>query len=101
MRFFNAFGKPLDEWPAPTGRKREIGGPPVEIRSEGNNQAHLFFSGIAGIDLNNTILGGQKIPFFADPESTYNEVMATVALRLPKLIIMLGGMGLSNDDLLF
>jgi len=99
-RFFNAFGKPLDEWPAPTGRKREIGGPPVNpVRRKQPNTP--IFTGIAGIDLNNTILGGQKIPFFADPDQPYNEVMATVALRAKADKIILGGMGLSNDDLLF
>ena len=60
-----------------------------------------IFTGIAGIDLNNTLVGGQKIPFFADPDQPYNEVMATVALRAKADKIILGGMGISNDDLIY
>ncbi|MCK9333413.1 MAG: V-type ATP synthase subunit B, partial [Candidatus Cloacimonetes bacterium] len=61
----------------------------------------LIATGIAGIDLNNTLVTGQKIPFFADPDQPYNEVMAMVALRAQSDKIILGGMGLSNDDYLF
>ena len=43
----------------------------------------------------------QKIPFFADPDQPYNQVMADVALRADVDKIILGGMGLSNDDYLF
>jgi V/A-type H+-transporting ATPase subunit B len=60
----------------------------------------LITTGIAGIDLNNTLVTGQKIPFFADPDQPYNEVMAMVALRAQSDKIILGGMGLSNDDYL-
>ncbi len=44
---------------------------------------------------------GQKIPFFADPDQPYNQVMATVALRAQADKIILGGMGLTNDDYLY
>lgn len=99
-RFFNAYGEPIDEWPEPEGEVREIGGPSVNpVRRKQPNTP--IFTGIAGIDLNNTILGGQKIPFFADPDQPYNEVMATVALRAKADKIILGGMGLSNDDLIY
>lgn len=99
-RFFNAFGKPIDGWPEIQGEKTEIGGPSVNpVRREQPNQP--IFTGIAGIDLNNTLLGGQKIPFFADPDQPYNEVMASVALKANADKIILGGMGLSNDDFLY
>ena len=32
-------------------------------------------------DRNNTLVAGQKIPFFADPDQPFNQVMANVALR--------------------
>ncbi|MFZ1824650.1 MAG: V-type ATP synthase subunit B [Chitinophagales bacterium] len=99
-RFFNAFGKPIDGWPEIEGTKTEIGGPSVNpVRRLQPNQP--IFTGIAGIDLNNTLLGGQKIPFFADPDQPYNEVMASVALKANADKIILGGMGLSNDDFLY
>ncbi|MCK5248690.1 MAG: V-type ATP synthase subunit B, partial [Spirochaetaceae bacterium] len=40
-------------------------------------------------------------PFFADPDQPYNEVMANVALKAEADKIILGGMGLSNDDYLY
>ena len=63
--------------------------------------SELIATGIAGIDLNNTLVSGQKIPFFADPDQPYNQVMAMVALRAKADKIILGGMGLTNDDYLF
>ena len=45
--------------------------------------------------------GRQKIPFFADPDQPFNQVMAMVALRAEADKIILGGMGLSNDDYLY
>ena len=99
-RFFNAYGEPIDGGPAVTGREVEIGGPSVNpVRRE--QPAELIATGIAGIDLNNTLVTGQKIPFFADPDQPFNEVMAMVALRAKSDKIILGGMGMTNDDYLF
>ena len=51
-------------------------------------------------DSNNSLVTSQKIPFFADPDQPYNQVMATVAMRAESDKIILGGMGLTNDDYL-
>ncbi len=99
-RFFNAYGQPIDGGPEIEGEEREIGGPSVNPYKR-EQPSHLIPTGIAGIDLNNTIVSGQKIPFFADPDQPYNQVMADVALRADVDKIILGGMGLSNDDYLF
>jgi len=99
-RFFNAYGEPIDNGPSLTGPLREIGGPTVNpVRRLQPFQ--LIATGIAGIDLNNTLVAGQKIPFFADADQPYNEVMALVALRAKTDKIILGGMGLTNDDYLY
>ncbi len=99
-RFFNAYGLPLDNGPEVAGERRYIGGPSVNpFRRKQPSQ--LIPTGIAGIDLNNTLVSGQKIPFFADPDQPYNQVMAQVALRADVDKIILGGMGLSNDDYLY
>ena len=99
-RFFNAFGDPIDGGPAVDGEEREIGGPSVNpVRRK--QPSELIATGIAGIDLNNTLVSGQKIPFFADPDQPYNQVMANVALRANTDRIILGGMGLTNDDYLY
>jgi len=99
-RFFNAYGDPIDGGPPMEGEEREIGGPTVNpVRRR--QPSELIATGIAGIDLNNTIVTGQKIPFFADSDQPYNQVMADVALRAKADKIILGGMGLSNDDYLY
>ena len=99
-RFFNAYGDPIDGNPPIEGEEVEIGGPSVNpVRRK--DPSELIATGIAGIDLNNTLVTGQKIPFFADPDQPYNQVMATVALRTKADKIILGGMGLSNDDYLY
>ena len=82
------------------GEEREIGGPTVNPFKR-KQPSELIATGIAGIDLNNTIVSGQKIPFFADPDQPYNAVMANVALRAKADKIVLGGMGLTNDDFLY
>ncbi len=99
-RFFNAYGDPIDGGPSVDGEEREIGGPSVNpVRRK--QPSELIATGIAGIDLNNTLVSGQKIPFFADPDQPYNQVMANVALRAQADRIILGGMGLPNDDYLY
>ena len=86
-RFFNAYGDPIDGGPAIEGKEVEIGGPSVNpVRRKQPSEL---------------IVSGQKIPFFADPDQPYNQVMANVALRAEADKIILGGMGLTNDDYLY
>jgi V/A-type H+-transporting ATPase subunit B len=99
-RFFNAYGKPLGGGIEIAGEKREIGGPSVNPYRR-RQPSEYIHTGIAGIDLNNALVSGQKIPFFADPDQPYNQVMAMVALRAQVDKIILGGMGISNDDFLY
>jgi len=99
-RFFNAYGDPIDGGAPVEGEEREIGGPSANpVRRK--QPSELIATGIAGIDLNNTLVTGQKIPFFADSDQPYNQVMADVALRAKADVIILGGMGMSNDDYLY
>ena len=99
-RFFDAYGHAIDGGPEVEGEEREVGGPSVNPYKR-RQPSQLIPTGIAGIDLNNTLVSGQKIPFFADPDQPYNQVMADVALRADVDKIVLGGMGLTNDDYLF
>ncbi|OFZ21391.1 MAG: V-type ATP synthase subunit B [Bdellovibrionales bacterium RIFOXYA1_FULL_36_14] len=99
-RFFNAYGDPIDGGPAIDGKVVEIAGPTVNpVKRE--QPSELIATGIAGIDLNNTLVSGQKIPFFADPNQPFNQVMADVALRADVDKIILGGMGMLFDDYLY
>ena len=99
-RFFDAYGHPIDGGPEIEGEKRQIGGPSVNPYKR-REPSELIPTGIAGIDLNNSIVSGQNSPFFADTDQPYNQVMADVALRADVDKIILAGMGLSNDDYLF
>jgi V/A-type H+-transporting ATPase subunit B len=99
-RFLNAYGRPIDNGPEVQGEPRIIGGPSINPTKR-KRPSELIPTGIAGIDLNNTLVTGQKIPFFADPEQPYNQVMADVALRAKADRIILGGIGLQHDDYLF
>ncbi|MDR1886741.1 MAG: V-type ATP synthase subunit B [Prevotellaceae bacterium] len=99
-RFFNAYGQPIGGGMEVAGEKREIGGPSVNPYRR-KQPSEYIHTGIAGIDLNNALVSGQKIPFFADPDQPYNQVMAMVALRAQVDKIILGGMGISNDDFLY
>jgi V/A-type H+-transporting ATPase subunit B len=99
-RFFNAYGDPIDGGPEVEGEEIEVGGPTVNpVRRL--QPSEFIPTGIAGIDLNNALVTGQKIPFFADPDQPYNQVMSMVALRAKADKIILGGMGLTNDDYLY
>lgn len=99
-RIFNAYGEPLYGSKTLNGESREIGGPTVNPYKR-IQPSEFIPTGIAGIDLNNALVTGQKIPFFADPDQPYNQVMASVALRAKADRIILGGMGISNDDFLY
>ena len=99
-RYFNCYGEPIDGGPEVDGKKIEIGGPSVNpVRRK--QPSEVIFTGLAGIDLNNTLVTGQKIPFFADPDQPYNMIMGEVALRAESDVIILGGIGLSHDDYLY
>lgn len=99
-RFFNAYGEPIDHGPKVYGEETEIGGPPVNPvkRMLPYDRIH---TGLAGIDLNNALVAGQKIPFFADPDQPYNEVLTLIAQRADTDVIIIGGMGLPYDDYLY
>ena len=99
-RILNALGLPMDGGPELRGEQRSIKGPAVNPVQRAKPSTFLA-TGIAGIDLNNTLVTGQKIPFFADPDQPYNQVMADVALRAEADKIVLGGMGMSHDDFLY
>jgi len=99
-RLLDAYGEPIDAGPELRGEARSIKGSAVNPVKR-SKPSTLLATGIAGIDLNNTLVTGQKIPFFADPDQPYNQVLAEVAMRAEADKIILGGMGLSNDDYLF
>ncbi len=96
-RYFNAFGQAIDGLSQPQGEEVNIKGLTVNpVRRQ--LPSEMLSTGIAGIDLNNTLVTGQKIPFFADPDQPFNRILAEVALRADSDRIVLGAMGISHDD---
>lgn len=98
-RYFNAFGIAIDDGGELQAEERDVKGQTVNpVRRQ--LPSEFLATGIAGIDLNNTLVTGQKIPFFANPDQPYNQILAEVALRADSDRIILGGMGISHDDYL-
>lgn len=98
-RYFNAFGIAIDDGGELQAEERDVKGHTVNpVRRQ--LPSEFLATGIAGIDLNNTLVTGQKIPFFANPDQPYNQILAEVALRADSDRIILGGMGISHDDYL-
>ncbi len=99
-RILNAFGEAIDDG-------GPLSGKPVNTTGQNVNPvqrakpSQFIATGIAGIDLNNTLVTGQKIPFFTDSGQPYNKILADVALKSQADKIILGGMGLSYDDYLY
>jgi len=79
-RFFNAYGEPIDGGPKVEGKEVEIGGPAVNpVRRK--QPSELIATGIAGIDLNNTLVSGQKIPFLLTLTNLSTKLWPTLLLE--------------------
>ena len=79
---FSCYSDPIDGGPVPEGEERQIGGPSVNpVRRK--QPSELIATGIAGIDLNNTLVSGQKIPFFADPDQPFNRLWQRLRYAKP------------------
>ena len=101
-RFFNAYGEPIDGGPAVEGEEVEIGGPSVNpVRRK--QPSELIATGIAGIDLNNTLVSGQKIVekwrFSSWPQDRYSLVTITLEEKKGKTVLTLKQDGVPPEDL--
>ena len=97
-RFFNAFGDPIDGGPEIEGQEVPIGGPSVNpVRRK--QPSELIATGIAGIDLNNTLVSGQKIPFFADPDQPLTAAEYFAVEHNQKVLVLLTDMTSYADAL--
>ncbi len=98
-RIFNGSAVPRDGRPALEENPIEIGGPSVNpvVRKLPDRMVR---TNIPMIDVFNTLVVSQKLPIFAPAGEPYNELLARVGLQAESDIIILGGMGLRNDDYL-
>lgn len=99
-RIFNGSGAPLDKGPALAEDLIDIGGPPVNpVKRIIPNK--MMRTGIPMIDVFNSLVESQKLPIFSVAGEPYNDLLARIAIQAGVDIIILGGMGLRHDDLLF
>ncbi len=98
-RVFTGSAKPRDNGPELTANLIDIGGPSVNPARR-IIPRHMVRTGIPMIDVFNTLVESQKLPIFARAGEPYNELLARIALQAEVDIIILGGMGLKNDDYL-
>jgi V/A-type H+-transporting ATPase subunit B len=98
-RIFDGSGRPKDGGPALEENLIEIGGPSVNpaMRIIPRN---MIRTGIPMIDVFNTLVESQKLPIFSVSGEPYNDLLARIALQAEVDVIILGGIGLKNDDYL-
>jgi len=99
-RVFDGTGAPRDRGPALTDSMIETAGPTVNPARR-IIPSRMIHTGIAMIDVFNSLVESQKISIFTTPGEPFNELTARIALQAGVDIIVLGGMGLRYDDYLF
>jgi len=99
-RIFNGSGQPLDNGPALSDNRVEIGAPSVNpIKRIVPDK--MVRTNIPMIDVFNSLVVSQKLPVFSIAGEPYNELLARIAIQAEVDVIILGGMGIKHDDFLF
>ncbi|AFI30877.1 MULTISPECIES: V-type ATP synthase subunit B [Borrelia] len=98
-RIFDGAGNPKDGGPRLEDNLIEIGGPSVNPAKR-IVPRNMIRTGIPMIDVFNTLVESQKLPIFSVSGEPYNELLVRIALQAEVDLIILGGMGLKNDDYL-
>ncbi len=99
-RVFDGGGNPRDNGPALRDGLVDIGGPSVNPAKRVVPR-NMVRTNIPMIDVFNSLVESQKLPIFAKSGEPYNELLARIALQAETDVIVLGGMGLKNDDYLY
>jgi len=99
-RVFTGAGVPRDKGPAIEENPIPIGGPSVNPAKR-IIPSKMVRTGIPMIDVFNTLVSSQKLPIFSVAGEPYNQLLARIALQAEVDVIVLGGMGLKNDDYLY
>ena len=99
-RVFTGAGVPRDNGPTIEENPIPIGGPSVNPAKR-IIPSKMVRTGIPMIDVFNTLVGSQKLPIFSVAGEPYNQLLARIALQAEVDVIILGGMGLKNDDYLY
>ncbi|ASQ28923.1 V-type ATP synthase subunit B [Borrelia miyamotoi] len=98
-RIFDGAGNPKDGGPRLEDDLIEIGGPSANPAKR-IVPRNMIRTGIPMIDVFNTLVESQKLPIFSVSGEPYNDLLIRIALQAEVDLIILGGMGLKNDDYL-
>ncbi|AHH10248.1 V-type ATP synthase subunit B [Borrelia coriaceae] len=98
-RIFDGAGNPRDGGPRLEDNLIEIGGPSANPAKR-IVPRNMIRTGLPMIDVFNTLVESQKLPIFSVSGEPYNELLVRIALQAEVDLIILGGMGLKNDDYL-
>ena len=98
-RAFTGACVPRDGGPEVSGERFPIGQPSVNPAKR-IMPKEMVRTNIPMIDLFNTLVKSQKLPVFARAGDPYNELLARIALQADSDVIVIGGMGLKNDEYL-
>ncbi|MBR7180329.1 MAG: V-type ATP synthase subunit B [Kiritimatiellae bacterium] len=98
-RAFTGACVPRDGGPEVSGERFPIGQPSVNPAKR-IMPKEMVRTNIPMIDLFNTLVKSQKLPVFARAGEPYNELLARIALQADSDVIVIGGMGLKNDEYL-
>lgn len=99
-RIFTGSGRPRDKGPHIKEDMIGIGGPSVNPAKR-IIPRNMIRTGLPMIDVFNSLVESQKLPIFAAAGEPYNKLLARIAMQAEVDMIILGGMGLKNDDYLF
>lgn len=98
-RIFTGSGMPRDNGPHLKEELIPIGGPSVNPARR-IIPRNMVRTNIPMIDIFNTLVVSQKIPIFSIAGEPYNELLARIAMQAEVDRIVVGGMGMKNDDYL-
>ncbi|MFW5996879.1 MAG: V-type ATP synthase subunit B [Lentisphaeria bacterium] len=99
-RIFTGSGLPKDRGPEIKEDLIDIGGPSVNPAKR-IIPRNMIRTGLPMIDVFNSLVESQKLPIFSGAGEPYNKLLARIAMQAEVDVIILGGMGLKNDDYLF
>lgn len=106
-RVFNGVGKPIDSLPEIIPEKRlDINGNAINPHKR-MHPAEFIQTGVSTIDLNNTLVRGQKLPIFSGAGLPHNQLAAQIARQAvvrgksEKFAVVFAAMGITNEEALF
>ncbi|MFH1642569.1 MAG: V-type ATP synthase subunit B [Nanoarchaeota archaeon] len=106
-RVFNGVGKPIDGLPEVIPEKRlDINGSAINPHRRAH-PAEFIQTGVSTIDMNNTLVRGQKLPIFSGSGLPHNQLAAQIARQAvvrgksEKFAVVFAAMGITNEEALF